>query len=157
MHGIHRFGKGHTADDEQIEIACRGLFTAGHRPVDEGDIDAVLKWLQRSANDGSHTECFDDDVLEFLEDRRVGIGAKIDLVSPLFPQQQARLGEAFELELYLADSGCGGFDDLAEVIGLVRVTEQQRKDIAPRLAEQSQPGVMLRCRHEFPTVKALSY
>jgi len=156
-HGIHSLGKGHAADDEQIEIACRRLFTAGHRPIDESDVDAVLEWLQRSADDGSHTERLDDDVLEVLEDRRVGIGAKIDLVCPLFPQQQARVGEAFEFELHLADSGCGRFDNLAEVIGFIRVTEKQRKDIAPRLAEQGQPGVMPRCRHEPPTVEVVSY
>jgi hypothetical protein len=136
----HSIIVGHQHD---VDVAGGVVLTSGEGTENESGGDVRGDRLEGGSQSVGDAHGSDDDLLEGVEQGRVGIGAE---EAVLFPAQDARAGQLGELALDGAHSAAGAADDFAEVEGLVGTGKREGEDGLARAAEEYRRGV-LGCNH----------
>jgi hypothetical protein len=134
------FGKRHVADDEQVDVACRPELCARGRAEDERDLDRIDNRRESLADELHDSERLDHEVPQLGEDRGGTIRLEVDLSPAHGPLQHRRSRQQLKLALYRARGSVSPAKDLADVICLVRMAQQQAEHPLARLAEQDVSG-----------------
>jgi len=133
---IHDLAEVHGTDHEQVDVALAGRPTRRQGPEDEGERDAVAQRLERIPKHVHQPGCLEHQTLEFREDRGLPVGAVKNLVATRAASENPGVLEGLQLPLHGARRGLRPAGDLAHVILLLRMTEQEPEDPAASLAEQ---------------------
>ena len=135
------------ADDEQVDVASRAQLAPRGRAKDEGDQPPVHEGRKRLAEDVGQPRRLGEDAQKLREDRSGAIRLEIHLSASHRPLQESRGSQLMEFPLHRAKSRAGQSCDLAKVVRLVGVPQQQGKHPAARASEQHRGRIR-------PTVQA---
>ncbi len=135
----------HISDDEQVEVAVRPQLATGCRAEHEGNEHAVSDGRQRLSQHVGHTGSLEEERLELSEDWGLAIGLEVDLPPLDGASEEPGAGQQIELSLYSALPTTRVAHDLAQVEGLVRVTQQPAQHPPSRTAEEHGSGFAIAC------------
>ncbi|MFI5380548.1 MAG: hypothetical protein ACHRHE_14725 [Tepidisphaerales bacterium] len=100
--------------------------------------------IQTGPQPGGETGRANDDLLERLEDGRLGVG---HVESVPLPEQDAAGGQLGQFPLRRTDTASRATDDLSQIEGLVRAHQQQRQNRLSGVAEEDDGWI--ECRTHF--------
>jgi len=128
-------------DDEEVDVARRFELATGCGSEHERHQYALAEGRQRLPQQIGQSGRFGKQALQLRKDRRLPIGAEVDLPPLNGSQQQPGSRQLLEFPLNRAERGARHSDDLAKVKGLVRMAEQPAEDPPARTAEQHRRGI----------------
>jgi len=91
--------QGHRANNQQIDVALRALFTACNRAIDRGPRDLGAKYLKFGLKQGNHPRRFRKQIAEFPENGGSSFCPVVDSTAFLPPLQNTAFGKGFEFPL----------------------------------------------------------
>lgn len=124
------------ADDEQVDVASRTQLAPGGRTEDEGDQSPARERRKGLAEDVGQPGGLGEDALKLGEHRSVAIRLEIHLSALHRPPQESGGGQLFEFPLRGPEPCAGQPRDLAKVVRLVRVPQQQAEHPASGAPKQ---------------------
>lgn len=98
---------------------------------------------QRLAQDVGDAEGLEHHRPEFLEDRRLRIGAVVHLSRAFLAQNQAGVGQILEFALDMPGAHADGGNDFPQVHRLAGIAEQRRENVMAPLAEERRAEILL--------------
>jgi hypothetical protein len=124
------------ADDEQIDVASGPHSAPRGRTEHEGDRGPIHQGRERLAQDIGQPDRLGEDAPEFGEYWRVTIRLEIHLPAPNRSLQEPGGGQLAKLPLHGPEPGAGQPCDLAQVVRLVGMPQEQAEHAAASASEQ---------------------
>jgi hypothetical protein len=129
-------GKAHVPDNHQVDVAGGFLLAAGHRPVDEGPQDTVLKGLERLPEHVHQPRSLQDKPPKLGQEWAVFIGLKVDTVSIFPPAKDPGFDQGADFALQAGGANPQVLSQAGEVPGAVLVAQDHRQDSLTGSGEQ---------------------
>ncbi len=128
--GLDRILELQFADEHEIHVAARALLAARDRTVDECGLDAAGEGSQRFAQHIGYAGRLLQDAAQLFVDWGIRIGLVMHLVALASAKQQPGFGKRSQLAIQGIRRSVRYAGDLADVVRLAGMEQQQRQHVA---------------------------